>query len=242
MDGQLSYQLLQLLGHLAEEGDETRILSSFRETVNTCQNHVQLGEFVDRADVPGLEIATPRTRFGVYPFVEPGHLDPPSGWLAALRAAAAALAVRLESLAAQRRLSERERRLERDIHVATYELNARAETYRVLLDSISDAVYLWIVDDAGRLTCSEANAAAGRMLGYDNDELVGAEPTLLVKGGRHRSVGDYMARIRRDGRHVFSTVHTARNGSPVPVDVAAHLVDTPLGTAIVSAARRRHPV
>ena len=241
MSSKLSHELLLLLSRLSAEEDEQRLKEAFRESVNSLQKDIVLGEFAEHVDGPALEVATPRTHFGAYPIPAAG--EGVEAELAALDAAASSLAALLESLSRRQLLRGRERALERDIEVATYELDARTETYRMLLDSVGDAVYLWSIAPDGHMTCREVNAAAQRMLGYSYEDLIGSAPFFLTADDAQACLADYLDRLRRERSLRFETVHAAADGSHVPVEVSAHLTESGGVPVVVSAVRdlRRSP-
>jgi PAS domain S-box-containing protein len=235
MSSELSHELLLLLSRLAAEEDEHRIKEAFREVVNSLQHDVTVGEFAELVDGPALEVATPRTHFGAFPISAAGEAFETER--AALEAAAASLAALLEGLSSRQLLRRRERALERDIEVATYELNARTETYRMLLDSVEDAVYLWSVAPDGDMTCREANAAARRMLGYSYEQFIDSAPFFLVADDTQPCLADYLDRLRRERSLRFETIHAAADGTRIPVVVTARLAESGGEPVVVSAVR-----
>lgn len=233
----LSHELLLLLARFADEDDEASVIRLFRETVNSVHGSELMGEFRDHPDSPNLPLATARSCFGGYPLRnEPDTLSPDV--LTTLRAAAHAVAVILESHARRNELRTREHRLERDIEVATRELSAQTESYRLVLDNMQEAIYLWELGSDGALRCMEANAAASRMLGYGCDELVGLTPAELTGDPARSSVADCLPRLRRASRCSFATVHAASDGSRVPVQVEAYALITDAAFYVVSRALR----
>ncbi len=235
--GELSETLLVLLARLATEGEEARVIQRFRETVNSVYGRELMGEFRDHPGGPCVALATARTRFGGYPLREDEGTVPPET-LAILQAAAGSVALMLEALHVRRQAGEREYRLERDIEVATRELAAQAETYRGILDSLREAVYLWERGSDGTLRCIEANAAAARMLGYGREELVGLRPEDLTGDPERGSIADCMLDLRGKSRRVFSTIHVARDGSEVPVEVEVCALHTGGASFLLSRALR----
>jgi PAS domain S-box-containing protein len=224
MGDRLSHELLLLLSRLVEERDEGRVIALFRETVNGAYGRPVVGPFRTDPDGPRIELATPRTRFGGYPLVSDAELTPEA--FASVTAAAETVAIILEGLADRRADLERERRLERDIEAATYELSVRADTYRLLLDSLPNAVYLWELGADDRLRCRELNDAAGRMLGYEREEIIGRPPECLVNDSGEPTVSDYVGVLRAELRCAFATSHQTRDGVTIPVDVEAAAMDS----------------
>lgn len=229
----LSHELLLLLSRLVNERDEHRVIAMFRETINGAHGAAVLGRFCECRDGPRIELSTPRTHFGGYPLA--AELTPEA--FAAVTAAAETVAVVLEGLADRRADLERERRLERDIEAATYELSARADTYRILLDTLPEAVYLWELGQDARLRCLELNDAAGRMLGYSRDEVVGLTPQRLTATPGAPCVSDFVEVLRRESRCSFTTSHRGRDGHAVPVGVEATAMNTGGRTYVVTTVR-----
>ncbi len=220
--GQLSHQLLLLLSQLGEETDERAVVQRFREGVNALQAQFLLGEFTDSCPGPQLEVASPSTRFGAYPLSpRGGHANTED--LAGLAAAAGLVARIIESVSERHRFLEPGHCSERDLEVAIYQLKAENRNLLKLLDTVRDALYLWETDACGSLRCTQANAAAERMLGYEADELFDASPSFLVSGGTALSVADHLEELRLTGYSLFKTTHYTRDGSPVPVEVTAQL-------------------
>ena len=238
---QLSHELLLLIARFAAEDSEAGAIRLFRDTVNAVHGSELIGEFTADPEVPNLSLATPRTCFGGYPFADEPHAVTPDV-LATLRAAADAVAVILESHAGRHEVRSRERRLERDIEVATRELSAQTESYRFVLDNMQEAIYLWELGSDGALRCMEANAAASRMLGYGREELVGLSPADLTGAPERRSVADYLQRLRRESRCSFTTTHASRDGADVAVEVEASALITDATLHVVTRAVRRSAV
>lgn len=233
----LSHDLLLLLARFADEEDEASVIRLFRETVNSIHGSELMGEFQAHPDGSNLPLATARSCFGGYPLRDgPDTLSP--DMLTTLRAAADAVAVILESHARQHEIRSREHRLERDIDVATRELSAQTESYRLVLDNMQEAIYLWELGSDGALRCMEANAAASRMLGYGREELVGLNPAELTGDPARRSVADCLPSLRREARCSFSTTHATRDGAGVPVQVEAYALITDAKFYVVSRALR----
>lgn len=238
---QLSHELLLLLARFADEEDEASVIRLFRETVNSVHGSELMREFRAHPDGPNVPLATARSCFGGYPLRDEPH-TPSLDMLATLRAAADAVAVILESNARQHEIRAREQRLERDIEVATRELSAQTASYRLVLDNMQEAIYLWEMGSDGALRCMEANAAASRMLGYGRDELVGLSPADLTGDSERRSVADCLPRLRRESRCSFATVHASSGGAGIPVQVEAYALITDAAFHVVSRALRKSAV
>ena len=86
------------------------------------------------------------------------------------------------------------------------------------MDRASDAVY-WIDPQAKIL---DANEAASRMLGYSKDELCAMTIHDLNPDFPADRWPGFWAETKRRGTMVFETVHRAKNGRSIPIEVAVN--------------------
>nr|WP_326530876.1 EAL domain-containing protein [Rhodoferax sp.] len=103
-------------------------------------------------------------------------------------------------------------------HKAQLELQERDATYRALLSTATDG--LWIADTDGRLM--EANQAYASMSGYSRDELLGMHISELDCVDSADIVAARMERIVANGSDVFESQHRRKNGDVWPVEVSAN--------------------
>jgi two-component system cell cycle sensor histidine kinase/response regulator CckA len=93
-------------------------------------------------------------------------------------------------------------------------------TYRNLINGMCDTA--WVVNFEGNFV--DVNEAAVKALGYSREELL----TLGLKNvDAHLSkeqAADIMNRVPAVGASVFETVHTAKDGTKIPVEISASLI------------------
>lgn len=93
-------------------------------------------------------------------------------------------------------------------------------TYRNLINGMCDTV--WVVNFEGNFV--DVNEAAVKALGYSREELL----TLGLKDvDAHLSkeqAPDIMNSVPAVGASVFETVHTAKDGTKIPVEISASLI------------------
>ncbi|MGF3523172.1 MAG: response regulator, partial [Candidatus Bathyarchaeia archaeon] len=92
--------------------------------------------------------------------------------------------------------------------------------YRQLINGMSETV--WVIDFDGRFL--DVNDAAVKMLGYSREELL----SLGIKGiDKHLSseqVDELIRRLPSAGTRIFETVHTAKDGREIPVEISSSIV------------------
>jgi len=113
---------------------------------------------------------------------------------------------------------------------------ARAEakdTFEGIFHAINDAVF--VHDFEGQFLA--VNETACDRLGYDEAELLEMTPWELDAADRAEEIDERFETIRREGELTFETVHVAKDGTKIPVEITASSV-TYFGTeAILSVAR-----
>jgi len=112
------------------------------------------------------------------------------------------------------------------------ELLAESEArYRTIVENSNDAIY--IHDFEGNIL--DVNENACRMVGYNRDDLIGSNLSVIDSGwppdseeihtdGRKASHDD-LERLLRDGAAVFERRNIRRDGSVLPVEVSAKIVN-----------------
>ncbi len=108
--------------------------------------------------------------------------------------------------------------------------------FRAALDISADSIYLVDVD---AMRVIDFNDAAARNLGYERDELLGAEAGALFAD---RTLEDLRAQyeqlLERDtGEELVRARHRRKDGSLMPMEVTRRVLRTPEGRYIVSIAR-----
>src|SRR5690606_27446496 len=104
---------------------------------------------------------------------------------------------------------------------ALAELNEKEQEHRALLDNLNDCVIS--IDQAG--TTRSANPAVGRMLGYQIDEVVGRNVSMLMTvEDRARYRGFLRLQASRAGRSPAFDAHSVRaihrSGKAVPLELS----------------------
>lgn len=111
------------------------------------------------------------------------------------------------------------------------ELLAESEArYRTIVENSNDAIYIHDFD--GNIL--DVNENACRMVGYDRDELVGSNLSMIDGGWRRdpeeihtdgrKASRDDLEQLLRDGEAVFERRNIRRNGSIIPVEVSVKIV------------------
>ncbi|HEV2111306.1 MAG TPA: PAS domain S-box protein, partial [Gammaproteobacteria bacterium] len=102
-------------------------------------------------------------------------------------------------------------------------LHQRDISYRTLFNTGADAVLVYPVDKAGRVTgpFTEVNDAACAMLGYARDELLEITPSSLAGADKLREASE---RLLAAGSAVFETSFRTKGGAQLPVSVHARML------------------
>jgi PAS domain S-box-containing protein len=95
-------------------------------------------------------------------------------------------------------------------------LRESEERFRTLVESANDAIFIW--DAEGR--CLEANRAACERLGYSRAELLTMTAADVSAPEQAQLVTERMAEIVAHGSAFVETVHWARDGTRIPVEVS----------------------
>ena len=115
-------------------------------------------------------------------------------------------------------------------------LRESEERYRALFDFNSDAIFAFRVEADGRMVVADVNKVACTRLGYTYDELVGLDLAKLDAPGYPRDFEGVMQEFSQQGHALFESVHRAKDGRRIPVEVhaqayALHGVPMTLGVA-----------
>ncbi|REA03315.1 hybrid sensor histidine kinase/response regulator [Haloferax sp. Atlit-6N] len=117
---------------------------------------------------------------------------------------------------------ERERKLKR----------AREE-YQELIDRMNDTV--WVIDIDSHILA--VNETAVELLGYSRDELLSMTVHDIDAGLSDDEASALISQMPSDGTQVFETVHRAKDGREIPVEISSSLVSYHGETAVLSVAR-----
>ncbi|CQR49459.1 PAS domain S-box protein [Haloferax massiliensis] len=117
---------------------------------------------------------------------------------------------------------ERERKLRR----------AREE-YQELIDGMNDTV--WVIDIDSHILA--VNETAVELLGYSRDELLSMTVHDIDAGLSDDEASALITQMPSDGTQVFETVHRAKDGREIPVEISSSLVTYRERTVVLSVAR-----
>ena len=120
-----------------------------------------------------------------------------------------------------------------DRYEAEQALRRSEERFRTLFESAADAIF--ISDREGKFI--EANPAACERLGYGKEELLGLSVADLSLPGMAPSIVERIATIERHGGLVFETVHLNRDGTAIPVEMIATMIELGGQPAVLGIAR-----
>ncbi len=103
------------------------------------------------------------------------------------------------------------------------ELRESEEKYRLLLQNINDAVFVFLPDESSPERIVEVNDRGCQMLGFTRDDVLAmtAPDIFYSDGGEDWNM--LRERIMRDGHAVFQAMVTNRDMQNVPVDVSARM-------------------
>ncbi len=104
--------------------------------------------------------------------------------------------------------------------------------YRAVFEGVADAIL--VVDDDRRIT--DLNAAAVTLLGYNKHELIGKRSDSVVSNGAAWTAEEF-DRFRSERKWRGELSLTRKNGTTVPVEAMATVVDLPGGRMNLSALR-----
>ena len=113
------------------------------------------------------------------------------------------------------------------------ELRESEEKYRALINGMLDTI--WVVNFDGRFI--DANRAATDVLGYTREEILTMGPTDLDSNLAPEAIKELIRTIPAAQIQVFETVHTAKDGRQIPVEIQSSLVMYQGEKAILSIAR-----
>jgi PAS domain S-box-containing protein len=110
--------------------------------------------------------------------------------------------------------------------------------YRQLFNNINDAIFvLPIINQNQHGKFIEVNDEACRRLGYTRDELLELSVADVNSFEDVQRLPERMQQLRSAGHVLFETVHVAKDGHRIPVEVNIHLVDFKGKPTILAMAR-----
>jgi diguanylate cyclase (GGDEF)-like protein/PAS domain S-box-containing protein len=131
------------------------------------------------------------------------------------------------------------------IHVdAELALRASEARYRLLFNSINDAVFAYTIDSNGNPTkFIEVNDVACRELGYSREELLQLTPNHITAPGYtpipsvQADLSDQSDQSVDQQQSVFEVVHVAKNGRRFPVEISARMLELNDEVTVIGIAR-----
>ena len=112
------------------------------------------------------------------------------------------------------------------------------ESYRMLFDSINDALLVSELDDHGVLgRFVLVNDVACRRLGYSREELLSKTPADINCEGSKPSIGAKMRKILEQERAIVEAEHVTKDGRTIPVEISTNLATLRNKTVFCSVAR-----
>ncbi len=110
------------------------------------------------------------------------------------------------------------------------------ETYKELLDGMNESV--WVIDFQGHII--DVNKIAEKMLGYSRSELF-AKGLFGIDGKLTRGdITRIIVSLKEDKIQVFETIHVARDGTEIPVEISSSIIRYHGELAVLSIARDIH--
>jgi len=104
------------------------------------------------------------------------------------------------------------------------ELRASEETYRMLFDSINDAVFISEFSEDGKSSrIVKVNKIACQRLGYTQEELLAKNSTDINSERMRPMLALVMQDILSKSRTIFETEHVTKDGKAIPVEISTNV-------------------
>ncbi len=116
-------------------------------------------------------------------------------------------------------------------------LQAREAWYRALFNASGDAVFAHRVHEDGAGHFIAVNDVACERLGYTREELLARTPVDIDSPERQAAIPEITQTLLAQGHVLFETVHIAKDGTEIPVEVNAHCFEVEGAPVILSVAR-----
>lgn len=116
-----------------------------------------------------------------------------------------------------------------DRMLAEQALRESEERYRTLVEASMDAIYLESIE--GEVL--DCNIAACEMLGYSKDELIGKYVSDLLPEDRLHMLPEIVDKLMSDGESFIEGENLRKDGTSVPVETRARVIDTSSGKRVV---------
>jgi PAS domain S-box-containing protein len=122
-------------------------------------------------------------------------------------------------------------------HQAEEEIRRSEEKYRLLFNSISDAIYFHEVGDDGRGRFVEVNDGACKLMGYTREEFLQLSPKVLDDPNELTDAEVVQQKLHHDGHVVFERIHVTKDGRRIPVEISSQTVTQDGRTLYLSVVR-----
>jgi len=106
-------------------------------------------------------------------------------------------------------------------HQAETALQASEQKFRTLFETANDAIF--ILDMRGRFI--DVNTVAHERLGYTREELLSKNVAEIDPPGFAVRVPERTEQIRKFGKAIFETAHIRKDGTVMPVEISAVVID-----------------
>ncbi len=103
---------------------------------------------------------------------------------------------------------------------AREELQKSEARYRTIVENVIEALLIFDF----QMKIRDLNENAYRMLGYEREELLGANMAMITGAEDQKREPELMRKLLTDGRLLFEGVLLHREGSPIPVEVSLKVV------------------
>jgi PAS domain S-box-containing protein len=117
-------------------------------------------------------------------------------------------------------------------------LRESEERFRALFNGLTDAAFVQYADELGpERGYVEVNDAACRRYGYSREELLRLGPRAHVGAANRVQLAETFARLVHDESRVWESVHVARDGREIPVEMSARRLMINGRAALMATAR-----
>ena len=106
-------------------------------------------------------------------------------------------------------------------------LRESEEKFRNLFHNATDTIFLHEVPKGEKYTSNfiEVNEAACKRLKYRREELLGLSPEDIITEKMQMKRFEIYEKLLAQGHYIFESVHKAKDGKEIPVEVSAHCFD-----------------
>ena len=121
---------------------------------------------------------------------------------------------------------------------AEEDLRVSKERYRLLFDSVNDAVVVYTLPKPNVASVLiEANQVACQRLGYSREELLTLSPTVIEHPVNPHQTPLIAHKLQSQNHAIFEAIQTTKTGQFIPVEVNAHLFSLYGEPTVLSVAR-----